>query len=302
MPQLLLLPDPKPLVERLGADFFRQAPTGPGVYIMRAASGAVLYVGKAKNLRKRLASYRVANPERLPRRQLRLLRAVERIELHECDSEAAALARESGLLRSIRPKFNRAGTWPAPARLLAWQITGDGIAMRITETSEQGWRCQGPLGSGAVVLRTALLRVMWRSLYNHLGTADLPEGWFRGRCADIARILWPGPDDSVRTLAAMVLEDFFAGDHAKFRGWVKERTASTQHPFEVSSLEADLETVTEFAKIFEVPALDLETLAIGSPAENQRWDRPNACAPGCGEQQGSPALPGPIRYGDLEGK
>ena len=54
MPQLLLFPDPRPLVERLGADFFRQAPNHPGVYLMRDASDTVLYVGKAKSLRKRL--------------------------------------------------------------------------------------------------------------------------------------------------------------------------------------------------------------------------------------------------------
>ena len=59
MAQLLLFPDPQPLVERLGRDFFRQAPE---VYLMRDAADTVLYVGKAKSLRQRLANYRVANP------------------------------------------------------------------------------------------------------------------------------------------------------------------------------------------------------------------------------------------------
>jgi excinuclease UvrABC nuclease subunit len=76
MAQMLLFADPRPLVERLGPEFFRRAPQSPGVYLMRDRADSVLYVGKAKNLRKRLASYRVANPERLPRRHLRLLRAV----------------------------------------------------------------------------------------------------------------------------------------------------------------------------------------------------------------------------------
>jgi excinuclease UvrABC nuclease subunit len=40
---------------------------------MQDAAGLVLYVGKAKNLRQRLGHYRVANPDRLGRRQLRLL-------------------------------------------------------------------------------------------------------------------------------------------------------------------------------------------------------------------------------------
>src|SRR5271166_2887513 len=115
MSQILLFPDPRLLVERLGRDFFRQAPERPGVYLMRDARDVVLYVGKAKNLRRRLGSYRVANPDRMPRRHLRLLRAVERIELQECVDESAALARESELLRELKPKFNRAGTWPSKA-------------------------------------------------------------------------------------------------------------------------------------------------------------------------------------------
>src|SRR5277367_3020204 len=92
-------PDAQPLVERLGRDFFRQLPETPGVYQMRGASNAVLYVGKAKNLRHRLGSYRVANPERMAKRTLRLLHLVERITWEECPDESAALRRESELLR-----------------------------------------------------------------------------------------------------------------------------------------------------------------------------------------------------------
>jgi len=88
---MLLIPDPRPLVEQLGVEFFREAPDTPGVYLMRDAADAVVYVGKAKNLRRRLGSYRVANPERMPRRHLRMLRLVARIDLHECESETAAL-------------------------------------------------------------------------------------------------------------------------------------------------------------------------------------------------------------------
>src|SRR5271155_1398882 len=122
--QSLLFPDPRPLVERLGREFFRQLPEGPGVYLMRDVNNTVLYVGKAKNLRKRLCSYRVANPDRMPRRHLRMLRAVERIELQECADELAALAREAELLRTLKPKFNRDGTWPSKPRYLVWRCAG----------------------------------------------------------------------------------------------------------------------------------------------------------------------------------
>ena len=107
--QLWLFDPPKPLVERLGEEFFSQLPTGPGVYLMCGESEGVLYVGKARNLRKRLGSYRVANPERLPRRIIRLLHQVRRIEWDECPTEDAASHREEQLICVLAPKFNAAG-------------------------------------------------------------------------------------------------------------------------------------------------------------------------------------------------
>ena len=111
--QLWLLPPPRPLVERLGVDFFRQLPDRPGVYLLCGSREGVLYVGKAKSLRRRLGNYRVANPERLSRRIIRLLHLVTRIEWDECPSEAAAQHREELLIVTLQPKFNAAGkVWP----------------------------------------------------------------------------------------------------------------------------------------------------------------------------------------------
>jgi len=111
--QLWLFDPPKPLVERLGEDFFRALPPRPGVYLMCGATEGVLYVGKARNLRKRLGNYRVANPERLPRRIIRLLHRVTRIEWDECPTEEAAGHREELLICVLTPKFNAAGkVWP----------------------------------------------------------------------------------------------------------------------------------------------------------------------------------------------
>ena len=111
--QLWLFPPPRPLVERLGKEFFRSLPTRPGVYFMCGADTGVLYVGRAKNLRKRLSSYRVANPERLPRRLIRLLYCVSRIEYDVCTDEQAAQRREEMLICVLAPRFNRSGkVWP----------------------------------------------------------------------------------------------------------------------------------------------------------------------------------------------
>ena len=112
--QLWLFPPPRPLVERFGEGFFQEIPTSPGVYYLCGRAEGVLYVGKASNLRKRLKSYRVANPERMPRRTIRLLFLVERIEWDVCSDEATAGQREKLLIRVLQPRFNRANRYPPP--------------------------------------------------------------------------------------------------------------------------------------------------------------------------------------------
>ena len=107
--QLWLLKPPRPLVERLGEAFFHALPEQPGVYLMCGETEGVLYVGKARDLRKRLSSYRVANPERLSRRIIRLLYQVRRIEVDLCTTEEAARHREELLICVLQPRFNRAG-------------------------------------------------------------------------------------------------------------------------------------------------------------------------------------------------
>jgi hypothetical protein len=246
MPQLLLFPDPRPLVEKLGPEFFRSAPESPGVYLMRGAS-AVLYVGKAKNLRKRLASYRVANPDRMPRRHLRLLRAVEQIELQPCADEAAALARESTLLLTLRPKFNRAGTWPGTPRFLAWRITHHGLALAVTQQPEPDWCHFGPMGLTAVHLRAALARLIWCALFPEIGIAGLPEGWFYGRHEERCTVQVKDQTQPNLAKAAECLGNLFTGRIADFSEWIHTRTVSWKHPFDLAVREADLETLGHFA-------------------------------------------------------
>ena len=107
--QLWLFDPPKPLVERFGNDFFRSLPARPGVYLLCGDTEGVLYVGRARNLRKRLSSYRVANPERMPRRTIRLLHRVTRILFDECRTEEAARHREELLICVLAPQFNVSG-------------------------------------------------------------------------------------------------------------------------------------------------------------------------------------------------
>lgn len=124
--QLWFWPPARPLVERFGDDFFRRVPAAPGVYFLCGPDAGVLYVGKARNLRRRLSNYRIADPERLSRRMVRLLHQVTRIEWDLCPSETAARHREELLICVLHPKFNRAGrVWPSPSAWRNWQPPAD---------------------------------------------------------------------------------------------------------------------------------------------------------------------------------
>ena len=246
MSQLLLFADPRPLVERLGADFFRRAPEVPGVYLMRDHADTVLYVGKARNLKKRLASYRVANPDRLRRRHLRLLRAVDHIELRPCSSEESALATESALLRTLRPRFNRAGTWPAPPRFIAWRMGGHILELAVTQCAPLGWRHFGPVGVAAIALRAALVRLLSYSLFPEAGVAGLPAGWFSGSFSENCKVSAKRQRQSELEQAAEYLQKLFGGNPEPLFEWVRSRTSGWAHPFEVAIRDADLEILQEF--------------------------------------------------------
>jgi predicted GIY-YIG superfamily endonuclease len=242
MPQTLLFPDPKPLVERFGHEFFRALPEVPGVYLMRGADDTVLYVGKAKNLRKRLGSYRVANPERMPRRHLRMLRAVVRIELEPCADEALALARESELLQLLKPRFNRAGTWRPPPQFLAWRVDAGRLELTVTETPGSGWGRHGPLGSSTLVLRALLARLLWWMAHPDAGYCCLPVGWVRGEVGERVLI-----DCGGRWREIMVaFEGIFQGEVEGFRTLGLSRLSVHASVFERGAVAADLEALAEF--------------------------------------------------------
>jgi excinuclease ABC subunit C len=81
------------------------APTSPGVYRMLNAANDVLYVGKAKNVRKRLSSYaRASAPQ--PARILRMIAATVAVEIISTGTETEALLLEANLIKQLRPRFN----------------------------------------------------------------------------------------------------------------------------------------------------------------------------------------------------
>jgi excinuclease ABC subunit C len=83
----------------------RLAPTSPGVYRMLNAANDVLYVGKAKNVKKRLTSYARPNAPH-PARILRMIAATVTVEIVSTTTETEALLLEANLIKQLRPRFN----------------------------------------------------------------------------------------------------------------------------------------------------------------------------------------------------
>lgn len=79
-------------------------PDAPGVYRMLDARGDALYVGKAKSLRKRVASY--TRPAQLAVRIQRMIAATASMLFVRTHTEAEALLLESNLIKKLRPRFN----------------------------------------------------------------------------------------------------------------------------------------------------------------------------------------------------
>jgi len=86
------------------ARFAKTAPKAPGVYRMFDAKGDVLYVGKAKNIRKRVLNY--ARPTAYDARIARMISATVTMEFVTTKTETEALLLEANLIKRLRPRFN----------------------------------------------------------------------------------------------------------------------------------------------------------------------------------------------------
>ena len=84
--------------------FVKNLPNSPGIYRMWSKEGKVLYIGKAKDLRKRVASYFGTNTK--PPKTSLILKKLKSMDYVVTDSEAAALILENNLIKETRPKYN----------------------------------------------------------------------------------------------------------------------------------------------------------------------------------------------------
>ena len=83
----------------------KNIPPGPGVYLYKDASGAAIYVGKARSLRSRVRSY-FQDSRDLDPRLAQMLSSIGDVEFVVTDTEGEALALENNLIKQHKPRYN----------------------------------------------------------------------------------------------------------------------------------------------------------------------------------------------------
>ena len=99
---------PPKTLRRLRREVLPEVPHAPGVYFLKNKSGSPHYIGKARDLRKRVGSH-FSSVESASTRQRRLIEATRDVDWDTTPSELDALLKESHLIKKHKPRFNRAG-------------------------------------------------------------------------------------------------------------------------------------------------------------------------------------------------
>ena len=135
-------------------------PTGPGLYFMKASADKVLYIGKAKNLRSRVASYFQPGADPAASRGPKIaemLEKVETVDFLETPNEVEAVLTEARLIKDIRPPYNTDLVDDKTFPYLEITTGEDFPGVYITRTPRpRGSRLFGPF-AGAKDLRAVLV-------------------------------------------------------------------------------------------------------------------------------------------------
>src|SRR3954449_9263217 len=236
----------------------KHAPSSPGVYRMIDGKGDVLYVGKAKNIRKRIIAY--TRPTGYDSRIERMIAATAALEFVSTATETEALLLEANLIKRLRPRFNVLLRDDKSFPYIL--ITGDHWAPQILK--HRGARSRpghyyGPFASAGAVNRT--INALQRAFLLRSCTDSFFEGRTRPcllhqirRCAGpcTREIDFPGYTELVREAT-----EFLSG---------KSQAVKQELAGEMEKASAELE--------FETAALYRDRLAALSAIQSQQGINP----------------------------
>jgi len=144
-----------PINDRI-RDKLSQLPHKPGVYLMRDRFGTVIYVGKARALRKRVSQY--FHPSRRQGWDLKLaalIEAIDDFDVHVVRSEPEALLLEGRLIKEFKPRYNVSFRDDKNFLLIKVNLNDPIPRFALTRVRQQdGARYFGPFASGGACRRT----------------------------------------------------------------------------------------------------------------------------------------------------
>ncbi|MFD6444876.1 excinuclease ABC subunit UvrC [Promicromonospora sp. NPDC060204] len=250
-----------------------EIPTSPGVYRFRDEHGRVIYVGKAKNLRQRLANY-FQDVAHLHERTQRMVTTAASVEWTVVGTEVEALALEFTWIQQYDPRFNVKyrddKSYPYLAVTLGEEVPR---AQVMRGAKRKGTRYFGPYGHAWAIretldllLRVFPIRTCSAGVYKRAGQSGRPclLGYI-DKCSApcVGRI-------SVDDHRALVLDfcDFMAGDTAKFERRLTKRMqeAAAEMEYEQAArLRDDIEALrraTEKNAVVLGDATDADVFAL----------------------------------------
>jgi len=142
------------LASSLISEQLERLPASPGVYLMKDATGTILYVGKAANLRTRARSYFAAGQKLTPKLE-RMVKRVSDLDFFITSSEQEALILELNLIKRHRPRYNVRLKDDKTFPYLKIDINQDWPRVYVTRRLEEdGGRYFGPFASARSVRQT----------------------------------------------------------------------------------------------------------------------------------------------------
>lgn len=175
---------PTPQTKKKINEAVRRLPHTPGVYLMKDRVGTVLYVGKAKDLKKRVSTY--FQPSR--KRQIAqpkvtaMIDLVHEVETIDVKTETEALLLEGRLIKEYRPKYNTDFTDNKQFLLVRVDVAAELPRFRLTRNrKDDGARYFGPFVHAALLRKTlAQMRLKFGILLGDARPVRLDDGrWVR---------------------------------------------------------------------------------------------------------------------------
>ncbi|MGZ3689074.1 MAG: nucleotide excision repair endonuclease [Bdellovibrionota bacterium] len=117
---------------KFGKSYLASLPQAPGVYLIYSAEEKLIYVGKAKNLRRRLSQYRNAKRRKKHLKMRSIVKAADRIEIRQCGTELEACLLETQLIQAHRPKWNVAGAFYFLYPMVGMRMEGSALQFCFT--------------------------------------------------------------------------------------------------------------------------------------------------------------------------